>query len=65
MAPGRPSRAGAKAFVSGEDTEIEAELFDGGTSVPVTLSLPGVTRGERDMLLAGCLMNAYRAEKNN
>ena len=39
MAPGRPSRAGAKAFVSGDGTEIEAELLDGGTRLPVTLSL--------------------------
>ena len=63
MAPGRSSRAGARAFVSGDGTEIEAELLDGGTRLPVTLSLPGVARGERDMLLAGCLTNAYRDEK--
>ena len=56
---------GVRAFVDGDGTEIEAELLDGGTRLPVTLSLPGVTRGERDMLLAGCLMNAYRDEKNN
>ena len=52
-----------RAFASGDNTEIEAELLDGGTRLPVTLSLPGVTRGERDMLLAGCLMNAYRNDK--
>ena len=55
--------SGVRAFASGDNTEIEAELLDGGTRLPVTLSLPGVTRGERDMLLAGCLMNAYRNDK--
>ena len=52
-----------KVFVSGDDTKIEAQLIDGETRLPVTLSLPDVTRAERNILIAGCLVNAYRSEK--
>ncbi len=54
---------GVRAFVAGSGTEIAAELIDGGKKFPVTLTLPGITEGERKMILAGCLMNAYRNEK--
>ena len=54
---------GVRAFVAGNETEIAAELIDGNKKLPVTLTLPGITEGERKMLLAGCLMNAYRDEK--
>ena len=50
------------AIQSGAET-VKAELLDGDTKLPVTLTLPGITPGERTMLLAGCLMNAYRNEK--
>lgn len=51
-----------KAIESGAE-EVKAELIDGDKKLPVTLTLPGITQGERGMLLAGCLMNAYRNEK--
>ena len=53
---------GVRAFVVGAGTRIAAELIDGDSRIPVTLTLPGITDGERKMLLAGCLMNAYREE---
>lgn len=54
---------GVREFISGEDTAIEAELFEGEKRLPVTLLLSGITRGEREMILAGCLMNVYRERK--
>ena len=54
---------GVRAFVAGTGETVAAELIDGDKKIPVTLSLPGITEGERKMLLAGCLMNAYRDEK--
>ena len=54
---------GVRAFVAGTGETVAAELIDGDKKIPVTLSLPGITEGERKMLLAGCLMNAYREEK--
>ena len=39
--------------------EIAAVLIQNGAEKPVTLKLPGMTREERDIVLAGCLINYY------
>ncbi len=54
---------GVRELVASDGEEIKACLIGGGEKIPVTLTLPGITAGERKMLLAGCLMNAYRNEK--
>ena len=47
------------ALVSGALT-ISATLHtQDGKTTPLTLALPGLTKDERDVILAGCLMNYY------
>ena len=46
------------ALDSGADV-IPAVLIQNGTEHTVTLKLPGMTREERDIVLAGCLINYY------
>ncbi|MBE6935758.1 MAG: hydratase [Ruminococcaceae bacterium] len=41
-------------------TEVEALILNGDKTSPVKLSLPAFTEEERDILLAGCLINYYR-----
>ena len=50
---------GIKALLEGDGEEISATLIQNGTEKPVTLRLPGMTREERDIVLAGCLINYY------
>ena len=50
---------GVKALLEGDGEEISATLIQNGTERPVTLRLPGMTREERDIVLAGCLINYY------
>jgi len=50
---------GIRALLEGDGEEIAATLIQGGKRVPVTLKLPGLTREERDIILAGCLINYY------
>ena len=54
---------GIRALLEGDGEEIEALLLQGGgeekTQTPVNLRLPGLTREERDIILAGCLINYY------
>ena len=50
---------GIKALLEGDGEEISATLIQNGTEKPVTLWLPGMTREERDIVLAGCLLNYY------
>ena len=50
---------GVKALLEGDGEEISATLIQNGTEKPVTLRLPGMTREERDIVLAGCLINYY------
>ena len=38
---------------------MEAVLIDGDKTVPIALALPEFTAEERDILLAGCLINYY------
>ena len=54
---------GIRALLEGDGGEIGATLIQSGPDGPsarsVTLSLPGLTREERDIILAGCLINYY------
>ncbi len=43
--------------------KIQAVLLQGGGQKNVTLGLPGLTNDERDIILAGCLMNYYAEGK--
>ena len=49
---------GIRAAVDGGAEEVSAVLLQNGTERPVTLKLPGMTQ-ERDIVLAGCLINYY------
>ena len=50
---------GIRAAVDAGAEEISATLIQNGAEKPVTLKLPGMTREERDIVLAGCLINYY------
>src|SRR5699024_5251529 len=50
---------GIRALLEGDGTEIGATLIPDGQERSVTLTLPGLTREERDIILAGCLINYY------
>ena len=50
---------GIRAAVDSGAEEIAAVLIQNGAEKPVTLKLPGMTREERDIVLAGCLINYY------
>ena len=56
--------AGIRALLEGDGEEIDAFLIqhpEGSeqTKTQVKLKLPGLTREERDIILAGCLINYY------
>ncbi|MCI8478130.1 MAG: hydratase [Oscillospiraceae bacterium] len=50
---------GIRALLEGEGTSIQASVLQNSGTTSVTLSLPGLTREERDIILAGCLINYY------
>ena len=50
---------GIRALLEGDGEEIAATLLQDGKETPLTLKLPGLTREERDIILAGCLINYY------
>ncbi|MBD5098186.1 MAG: hydratase [Clostridiales bacterium] len=50
---------GIRALLEGDGEEIAATLIQGDAQTQVTLKLPGLTREERDIILAGCLINYY------
>ncbi len=54
---------GIRALLEGDGETLRATVLqaepDGPTATAVTLSLPGLTREERDIILAGCLINYY------
>ena len=52
---------GVRAAVENGEESLSAELIQGGRVTPVTLHLGSLTGEERDILLAGCLINHYRA----
>jgi aconitate hydratase len=47
-----------KALLNG-DTDIPADLIQNGKTIKITLHLPGISKEERDVILAGCLINYY------
>ena len=55
---------GIRALLEGDGDAIDALFFqsepDGLTVKQTKLSLPGLTREERDIILAGCLINYYK-----
>ena len=51
---------GIKALLLGDGEAIAATLIQGEKQTPVTLKLPGLSREERDIILAGCLINYYK-----
>ena len=50
---------GIKKLLEGNGEVIDATLIQEGKRTPVKLKLPGLTREERDIILAGCLINYY------
>jgi len=50
---------GIRALLEGDGDTVEATVLRGSGNVTVTLNLPGMTREERDIVLAGCLINYY------
>ncbi len=40
--------------------EVPAQIIDAAGQTDIVLMLPGMTRDERDIVLAGCLMNYYK-----
>ncbi len=50
---------GIRAALEGEADHVEAMLLQGEASTPVTLWLKNLSREERDIILAGCLINYY------
>ena len=51
-----------RALLEGDGESIQATLLQKGKETAVTLQLPGMTREERDIVLAGCLINYYNTE---
>ncbi|HBD87076.1 MAG TPA: hydratase [Clostridiales bacterium] len=52
-----------KAVQSGAD-RVEGKVIGAGGVKAVTLGLPGMTEGEREIILDGCLMNWYRRKNH-
>lgn len=50
---------GIRAVLEGDAEEVPAVLYQDGKARDITLKLPGLTREERDIILAGCLINYY------
>lgn len=50
---------GIRAAVKDGKAAVAAKLVEGGKARDVTLKLPSLEPGERDIILAGCLINYY------
>ena len=50
---------GIRAALERGDESVPAVLIQNGQEKNVTLTLPGITKEERDIILAGCLINYY------
>ncbi len=50
---------GIRALLEGDGETITAAVLRNGGETSVVLSLPGLTREEQDVILAGCLINYY------
>jgi len=51
---------GIRTLLKGDGEEITATLMQGEKQQPIPLRLPSMTREERDIVLAGCLINYYK-----
>ncbi len=51
--------SGIRAALVGDASEIPAVLLQGEKRTPLTLKLENLSREERDIILAGCLINYY------
>ena len=54
---------GIRKAVEGGAEKIAAKVLRHGRSVDIELLLPGFTKEEREIVLAGCLMNWYKTRK--
>ena len=54
---------GIKALLEGDGEALTATLIQPDGEKQVTLTLPAMTREERDIVLAGCLINFYAAQQ--
>ena len=50
---------GIRALLEGDGEQLTATVLRSSGEATVALSLPGLTREERDIILAGCLINYY------
>lgn len=50
---------GVRSLLAGDGETLQAVLLQGGKETPLPLRLPALTREERDIILAGCLINYY------
>ena len=55
---------GIRALLEGVGETLEATVYQGGQKRTLTVFLPGLTREERDIILAGCLINYYGASES-
>ncbi len=54
---------GIREVLLGDGEQVEASLIKNGEASKITLKLPKLTREERDIILAGCLINFYSDNK--
>jgi len=50
---------GIRALLEGDGESVQAKVLRADGETAVELKLPGLTREERDIILAGCLINYY------
>ncbi|MDD6160331.1 MAG: hydratase [Oscillospiraceae bacterium] len=50
---------GIRALLEGDGEAVTAKVLRDSGETELTLTLPGLTREERDIILAGCLINYY------
>ncbi|MEG2420099.1 MAG: hydratase [Oscillospiraceae bacterium] len=50
---------GVRALLLGDGDRLTATALIGGKKLPLPVTLPHLTREERDIILAGCLINYY------
>lgn len=50
---------GIREVLEGDAESVPATLYQDGNNQEIVLKLPGLTREERDIILAGCLINYY------
>ncbi|MGN1004832.1 MAG: hydratase [Oscillospiraceae bacterium] len=53
---------GIRALLEGDGERIDATLIQNGKETTITLTLPDLSREQRDIILVGCLINYYAQE---